>query len=118
MQYNKNENLTAQNSAVQTSLVHDTDKRDMGMNLEQLNEYLVKRGFIDLIQPRHKSLSEDEMHDLENKELRSIVEKQKKEIEWQWGLIASQARVIERLSVGTKQDNPDGPCKVIKMTPR
>ncbi|MDR1339401.1 MAG: hypothetical protein LBK58_05040 [Prevotellaceae bacterium] len=44
MEHNKNANsLSAKNSAVQTSLVHDTDKGEEGMNLEQLNEYLVKR---------------------------------------------------------------------------
>jgi hypothetical protein len=120
MQYNKNEKgLTAENPAVQISSVHETDKGYAGMNLEQLNEYLVKK---------EKAICEYERKNRTgsgSKELRSIIEKQEKKIElqWetielQWETIKSQARVIERLSVGTKQDNPDGPCKVIKMTPR
>ena len=44
MTHIKNENsLSAQNSAEQTSLVHDTDKGNAGMSLERVNEYLVKR---------------------------------------------------------------------------
>jgi hypothetical protein len=115
MSYNKNENgLAAQNSAVQTPSVHETGKCKPGMNLEQLNEYLAKKAEA-ICEYERKKRTEPE-----SRELMSIIEKQKETIKWQDGIMLSQARVIERLSVGIKQDDrcPDGPCKVIKMIPR